>query len=260
MAELAKIRRVITRQLPEQPRHVLLVLDATTGQNGLSQADAFLADAGVTGIVLAKLDGTAKGGVAVAIADRYPDPDRVQRVGEELDALAPFDPDAYLTGRMTNRSAVFDSLDSDSGHRHATARPGQADRGRPRRGAARGAAGPARSGRQLPGREVVRRPRTRAGHRDRRPRGRRPGHQVVLVHDELVEILGRERYQLHLDGSTQIVLMVGLQGSGKTTSAAKLARRLRLDGRHPALIAADVYRPAAVEQLVRLASRSAFRC
>ncbi len=80
MAELAKIRRVITRQLPEQPRHVLLVLDATTGQNGLSQAESFLADAGVTGIVLAKLDGTAKGGVAVAIADRYRIPDRVQRV------------------------------------------------------------------------------------------------------------------------------------------------------------------------------------
>jgi signal recognition particle subunit SRP54 len=84
--------------------------------------------------------------------------------------------------------------------------------------------------------------------------GVRPGHQVVkLVHDELVEILGRERYQLHLDGSApSVILMVGLQGSGKTTSAAKLARQLRRDGRRPALIAADVYRPAAVEQLVRL--------
>ena len=96
MAELAKIRRVITRQLPDQPRHVLLVLDATTGQNGLSQAEAFLADAGVTGIVLAKLDGTAKGGVAVAIADRYGIPIVFNGFGEELDALAPFDPDAYL--------------------------------------------------------------------------------------------------------------------------------------------------------------------
>jgi signal recognition particle subunit SRP54 len=84
--------------------------------------------------------------------------------------------------------------------------------------------------------------------------GVRPGHQVVkLVHDELVEILGRERYQLHLDGSDpSVILMVGLQGSGKTTSAAKLARQLRRDGRHPSLIAADVYRPAAVEQLVHL--------
>lgn len=96
MAELAKIRRVITGQLPEQPRHVLLVLDATTGQNGLSQAETFLAEAGVTGIVLAKLDGTAKGGVAVAIADRYGIPILFTGFGEELDALAPFDPDAYL--------------------------------------------------------------------------------------------------------------------------------------------------------------------
>jgi signal recognition particle subunit SRP54 len=84
--------------------------------------------------------------------------------------------------------------------------------------------------------------------------GVRPGHQVVkLVHDELVEILGHERYAMHFDGEVPaVVLMVGLQGSGKTTSAAKLARRLARDGKRPALVAADVYRPAAVEQLVRL--------
>ncbi|HJT64117.1 MAG TPA: signal recognition particle protein [Candidatus Limnocylindria bacterium] len=84
--------------------------------------------------------------------------------------------------------------------------------------------------------------------------GVRPGHQVVkLVHDELVEILGHERYALRLDAADPtVILMVGLQGSGKTTSAAKLARRLARDGRHPQLVAADVYRPAAVEQLVRL--------
>jgi len=96
MAELAKIRRVISRQLPGQPRHVLLVLDAANGQNGLSQAEAFLVHAGVTGIVLAKLDGTAKGGVALAIADRYGIPIVFNGFGEDLDALAPFDPDAYL--------------------------------------------------------------------------------------------------------------------------------------------------------------------
>jgi fused signal recognition particle receptor len=96
MAELAKIRRVITGQLADQPRHVLLVLDATTGQNGLSQAETFLSEAGVTGIVLAKLDGTAKGGVAVAIADRYRIPIAFTAFGEDLEALAPFDPDAYL--------------------------------------------------------------------------------------------------------------------------------------------------------------------
>lgn len=96
MAELAKVRNVIARQLPGQPRHVLLVLDATTGQNGLAQAEAFLADAGVTGIVLTKLDGTAKGGVAVAVADRYGIPIVFTAFGEELDSLAPFDADAYL--------------------------------------------------------------------------------------------------------------------------------------------------------------------
>jgi fused signal recognition particle receptor len=96
MAELAKIRRVIERRLPGQPRHVLLVLDATVGQNGLSQAEAFTRESGVTGIVLAKLDGTAKGGVAVAIADRLRLPIQFVGIGEELDALAPFDPAAYV--------------------------------------------------------------------------------------------------------------------------------------------------------------------
>jgi fused signal recognition particle receptor len=96
MAELAKIRRVIERRLPDQPRHVLLVLDATTGQNGLSQAEAFSREAGVTGIVLTKLDGTSKGGVAVAIADRLGLPIVFAGVGEELDSLAPFDPPAYV--------------------------------------------------------------------------------------------------------------------------------------------------------------------
>jgi fused signal recognition particle receptor len=96
MAELAKIRRVIERRQPGQPRHVLLVLDATTGQNGLSQAETFSREAGVTGIVLTKLDGTSKGGVAVAIADRLDLPIVFAGVGEELDSLAPFDPEAYV--------------------------------------------------------------------------------------------------------------------------------------------------------------------
>jgi fused signal recognition particle receptor len=95
MAELAKIRNVIARRLPDQPRHVLLVLDATTGQNGLAQAEAFSREVGVTGIVLTKLDGTAKGGVAVAAADRLGVPILFAGVGEEVDQLAPFDPQAY---------------------------------------------------------------------------------------------------------------------------------------------------------------------
>lgn len=96
MAELAKVRRVIERQAAGQPRHVLLVLDATTGQNGLAQAEAFGREAGVTGIVLTKLDGTAKGGVAVAIADRLGVPIVFAGVGEQIDALAPFDPQGYV--------------------------------------------------------------------------------------------------------------------------------------------------------------------
>jgi fused signal recognition particle receptor len=96
MDELAKIRRVIERRLPEQPRHVLLVLDATTGQNGLLQAEAFSREIGVTGIVLTKLDGTAKGGVALAAADRLGVPILFAGVGEELDALAPFEPEAFV--------------------------------------------------------------------------------------------------------------------------------------------------------------------
>ena len=96
MAELGKVRRVVERRLPGQPRHVLLVLDATTGQNGLSQAEAFSEEAGVTGVILTKLDGTAKGGIAVAIADRLRLPVLFVGVGEGIGDLAPFDVDAYV--------------------------------------------------------------------------------------------------------------------------------------------------------------------
>lgn len=96
MAELTKIRRVIERRLPDQPRHVLLVLDATTGQNGLAQAEVFSREAGVTGVVLTKLDGSAKGGIAVAVADQLRLPILFAGVGEGIDDLAPFDPAAYV--------------------------------------------------------------------------------------------------------------------------------------------------------------------
>jgi fused signal recognition particle receptor len=96
MDELAKIRRVIERRLPDQPRHVLLVLDATTGQNGILQAEGFSREVGVTGIVLTKLDGSAKGGVAMAAADRLGVPILFAGVGEEVDALAPFEPEAFV--------------------------------------------------------------------------------------------------------------------------------------------------------------------
>ena len=96
MAELGKIRRVVERRLPGQPRHVLLVLDATTGQNGLAQAEAFSQEAGVTGVILTKLDGTAKGGIAVAIADRLRLPILFTGVGEGIADLATFDPVAFI--------------------------------------------------------------------------------------------------------------------------------------------------------------------
>ncbi|MGH2357279.1 MAG: signal recognition particle protein [Candidatus Limnocylindria bacterium] len=83
--------------------------------------------------------------------------------------------------------------------------------------------------------------------------GLHPGQQIVkIVHDELVTVLGGERYELRLDPPPAVVMLVGLQGSGKTTSAAKLAVRLQRGGRKPLLVAADVYRPAAVDQLVQL--------
>ena len=83
--------------------------------------------------------------------------------------------------------------------------------------------------------------------------GLNPGQQIVkIVHDELVAVLGGERHDLSLDRRPAVLMMVGLQGSGKTTTAAKLAVRLRKDGRKPLLVAADVYRPAAVDQLVQL--------
>jgi len=83
--------------------------------------------------------------------------------------------------------------------------------------------------------------------------GLNPGQQIVkIVHDELVAVLGSTRHHLKLDARPSVLMMVGLQGAGKTTTAAKLAVRLRKDGRKPMLVAADVYRPAAVDQLVQL--------
>src|SRR3990170_5369375 len=83
--------------------------------------------------------------------------------------------------------------------------------------------------------------------------GLNAGHQVVkVVHDELVATLGGERHQLSLGAKPAVVMLVGRQGSGKTTTAAKLAVRLRKEGRKPLLVAADVYRPAAVDQLMQL--------
>jgi len=96
MAELEKIRRVAAREVDGAPHEVLLVLDATVGQNGLAQAREFTQTAGVTGIVLTKLDGTAKGGVAVAIANDLKLPIRYVGVGESIDDLVPFSAEEYV--------------------------------------------------------------------------------------------------------------------------------------------------------------------
>jgi fused signal recognition particle receptor len=96
MTELEKIRRIAAREIEGAPHEVLLVLDATVGQNGLAQAREFMAVAGVNGIVLTKLDGTAKGGIAVAIAHDLKLPIRYVGVGEAIDDLVPFSPDEYV--------------------------------------------------------------------------------------------------------------------------------------------------------------------
>ena len=95
MNELNKISRVIDRECPDCARETLLVLDATTGQNGLIQAKQFKESAGITGIVLTKLDGTAKGGIAIAIAQELGVPVKFAGVGEGIDDLKPFDPAAF---------------------------------------------------------------------------------------------------------------------------------------------------------------------
>jgi len=95
MDELAKVRRVIGKQIPEAPHEILLSIDATTGQNGLRQAKLFQEAVDVSGIVLTKLDGTAKGGIALAIAGELGLPVKLIGIGEALEDLRPFDPDDF---------------------------------------------------------------------------------------------------------------------------------------------------------------------
>ncbi|MEG0895715.1 MAG: signal recognition particle-docking protein FtsY, partial [Oscillospiraceae bacterium] len=90
MEELKKISRVIEREAPDCDKEILIVIDATTGQNGISQAKEFKDTAGLTGIILTKLDGTAKGGVVIAIKDELDIPVKNKGVGEQIDDLQPF--------------------------------------------------------------------------------------------------------------------------------------------------------------------------
>jgi fused signal recognition particle receptor len=95
MAELAKVRRVVQKLVPDAPHDTVLVLDATTGQNALNQIEVFRDIAGVTGLVMTKLDGTARGGVLVAAADKFGLPIHAIGVGEKIGDLRPFDADAF---------------------------------------------------------------------------------------------------------------------------------------------------------------------
>jgi len=96
MEELKKLFRVVSRELPDSPDEVLLVLDAATGQNAISQAKIFGEASGVTGIVLTKLDGTAKGGVVIGIKTELNIPVKYVGVGEKIDDLREFDPTEFV--------------------------------------------------------------------------------------------------------------------------------------------------------------------
>jgi fused signal recognition particle receptor len=96
MEELKKIKRVISREMPDAPHDVLLVMDATTGQNGLSQAKVFKEATEVSGIVLTKLDGTAKGGIVIAIKRELGIPVKLVGVGEGIDDMQNFNPDDFV--------------------------------------------------------------------------------------------------------------------------------------------------------------------
>ena len=110
MEELAKIYRVIDRELPYSDREVLLVLDATTGQNAVNQAREFMNAAEITGIVLTKLDGTARGGVVLSIMDDLKIPVKFVGVGEQVDDLQPFDAEAFAQGLLEEVSREEDGL------------------------------------------------------------------------------------------------------------------------------------------------------
>ncbi len=102
MEQLTKIRRVVTKKIPDAPHEVLLVLDATSGQTAIAQAEEFKKAIDVTGIFLAKLDGTAKGGIVIAIQDALDIPVKLVGVGETPEDVEPFDPDTFIDAMFTD--------------------------------------------------------------------------------------------------------------------------------------------------------------
>ena len=111
MAELEKINRIINRELPDADKEVLLVLDATTGQNAVNQTKEFKTAAGITGIVLKKLDGTAKGGVVLAIKEELDVPVKYIGVGEQIDDLQPFEPDVFARALFGGEEPAVEETD-----------------------------------------------------------------------------------------------------------------------------------------------------
>jgi len=105
MDELKKLRRVAAKAMPGAPHETWMVLDATTGQNAISQAKTFKADMEITGIVLTKLDGSAKGGVVLGICDELKVPVRFVGIGEKIGDLRPFDPDAFVDALYSDANA-----------------------------------------------------------------------------------------------------------------------------------------------------------
>jgi fused signal recognition particle receptor len=101
MRELTKIRDVVTKKIPDAPHEVLLVLDATTGQNAIAQAKMFTQAINVTGIFLAKLDGTARGGIVIAIKDQLDIPVKFVGLGEKPEDIAEFNPDEFVEALFT---------------------------------------------------------------------------------------------------------------------------------------------------------------
>jgi fused signal recognition particle receptor len=114
MAELGKVKRVLEREAGPCDE-VLLVLDATTGQNGLAQARAFLDTVDVTGVILTKLDGTAKGGIVIAIQRQLGIPVKLVGLGESIDDLAEFDPDAFVDALFGPGGQEVELEDDDTG-------------------------------------------------------------------------------------------------------------------------------------------------
>jgi len=113
MDELGKVVRIIKRAIPDAPHETLLVLDATIGQNALSQAKTFKEVTGVTGVALTKLDGTAKGGVVLAVRQEIGVPVKLVGLGEGIDDLKDFDPDAFVDGLLGTAETVLEDVSAE---------------------------------------------------------------------------------------------------------------------------------------------------